>query len=149
MTTAYDKLKIALQANPKKWLVTGAAGFIGSHLIEHLLRLGQSVTGFDNFATGHRRNLDEVKAAVGPEAWTRFRFLEADIRDAEACKQAAAGMDYVLHQAALGSVPRSIADPLTTHQVNVDGTLNMFIAARDAQVKRIVYASSSSIYGDE
>jgi UDP-N-acetylglucosamine 4-epimerase len=149
MANAFSALKESLAREPKAWTVTGAAGFIGSHLVEHLLRLGQSVTGFDNFATGHRRNLEGARKLVGEAAWSHFRFLEGDVRDLEACRTAVAGADYVLHQAALGSVPRSIADPLTTHAVNVDGTLNMLTAARDAKVKRMVYASSSSIYGDE
>ncbi len=147
--TAFESLKSALAREPKTWLVTGAAGFIGSHLVEHLLRLGQTVRGLDNFATGHRKNLEEVRSIVGESAWSRFTFIEADIREASACMSATAGVDYVLHQAALGSVPRSIADPQTTHQVNVDGTVNMLLAARDAKVKRMVYASSSSVYGDE
>jgi UDP-N-acetylglucosamine 4-epimerase len=149
MTTAYDALKTRLASEPKTWLVTGAAGFIGSHLVENLLRLGQKVVGLDNFLTGHRRNLDQVRGLAGEEAWSRFRFVDGDIRDLETCKAAASGVDYVLHQAALGSVPRSIADPLTSHAVNVDGTMHMLVAARDAKVKRMVYASSSSIYGDE
>jgi UDP-N-acetylglucosamine 4-epimerase len=148
-TTAFARLQETLRSAPETWLVTGAAGFIGSHLVENLLRLGQNVTGLDNFATGHRHNLDGVRAIVGEEAWARFRFVEGDIRDPGACNAAVSGASYVLHQAALGSVPRSIADPLTTHAVNVDGTLNVLIAARDAKVKRMVYASSSSIYGDE
>ena len=149
MANAYETLKATLAAKPQAWLVTGAAGFIGSHLVEHLLRLGQEVTGLDNFATGHRRNLDEVRAVVGEKPWSRFRFVEGDVRNPEVCRAAAAGAHYVLHQAALGSVPRSIADPATTHLVNVDGTLNVFLAARDSGAKRVVYASSSSIYGDE
>ncbi len=149
MASAFSNLKESLVREPQSWAVTGAAGFIGSHLLEHLLRLGQTVTGFDNFATGHRRNLEDVRKLVGEAAWARFRFVEGDIRDAEACRRAVAVARYVLHQAALGSVPRSIADPHTTHAVNVDGTLNILIAARDARVKRVVYASSSSVYGDE
>ena len=130
------------------WLVTGAAGFIGSNLVESLLRLGQQVTGLDNFATGHRHNLDLVCEAVGPEAWSRFGFIEGDIRDPGACARACAGADFVLHQAALGSVPRSIDDPIATNEVNIAGFLNMLVAARDAKVKRFVYAASSSTYGD-
>ena len=132
-----------------RWLVTGAAGFIGSNLIEALLSAGQEVVGLDNFATGHRRNLDEVRGKVGEPAWSRFRFIEGDIRDRAACAAAVDGVDFVLHQAALGSVPRSIADPLTSHDVNVTGFLNMLDAARCAGVKRFVYAASSSTYGDE
>jgi len=147
--TAYDDLKIKLTQEPKAWLVTGAAGFIGSHLVEQLLRLGQTVVGWDNFATGHQHNLAHVLRLVGDIASKRFRLIEGDIRNPEACREAVSGADYVLHQAALGSVPRSIAEPITTHSVNVDGTLNIFLAARDAKVKRVVYASSSSVYGDE
>jgi UDP-N-acetylglucosamine 4-epimerase len=130
------------------WLVTGAAGFIGSNLVEALLRLGQQVTGLDNFATGHRHNLDMVRAAVGEEAWARFAFIEADIRNEADCARACTGVEFVLHQAALGSVSRSIDDPLTTNATNVTGFLNMLVAARDAKVKRFVYAASSSTYGD-
>jgi UDP-N-acetylglucosamine 4-epimerase len=130
------------------WLVTGCAGFIGSNLLEALLKLGQRVTGLDNFATGHRHNLEMVRAAVGPEAWSRFRFIEGDIRHLETCREACAGAEFVLHQAALGSVPRSIDDPITSHDVNVSGFLHMLVAARDAGVKRFVYAASSAAYGD-
>lgn len=130
------------------WLVTGAAGFIGSNLVEALLRLGQQVTGLDNFATGHRHNLDMVRDAVGMDAWTRFTLIEADIRNEADCARACAGVDFVLHQAALGSVSRSIDDPLTTNATNVTGFLNMLVAARDAKVRRFVYAASSSTYGD-
>lgn len=146
--TAYEKLKTDLTAAPRTWLVTGAAGFIGSNLLEALLRLGQRVRGYDNFATGHRRNLDEVKALVTPEQWAGFEFIEGDIRDAAACATACQSVDYVLHQAALGSVPLSIAEPLSCHAANVTGFANMIVAARDAGVKRFVYASSSAIYGD-
>ncbi|MCM8599152.1 MAG: SDR family oxidoreductase [Candidatus Accumulibacter sp.] len=137
-----------LRAQPARWLVTGSAGFIGSHLVETLLRLGQTVVGLDNFATGHRRNLDEVRALVGPERWHLHRFMEADIRDLQACREACRDVDYVLHQAALGSVTRSLTNPLATNATNVDGFLNMLVAARDAGVKRFVYAASSSTYGD-
>ncbi|CAN7619221.1 SDR family oxidoreductase [Massilia sp. LjRoot122] len=130
------------------WLVTGAAGFIGSNLVESLLRLGQQVTGLDNFATGHRHNLEMVREAVGQEAWSRFTFIEGDIRSTAECARACAGVDFVLHQAALGSVSRSIDNPITTNEVNVTGFLNMLVAARDAKVKRFVYAASSSTYGD-
>ena len=130
------------------WLVTGVAGFIGSNLLEALLEMGQRVVGLDNFATGYQHNLDQVEAAVGAEAWSRFRFIEGDIRDLEICHEACAGVDYVLHQAALGSVPRSIDDPITSHETNVSGFLNMLVAARDAKVKRFVYAASSAAYGD-
>jgi len=144
----YEQLRRELAAQPKTWLVTGVAGFIGSNLMEALLDLGQTVVGIDNFATGHRHNVDAVLSIDGDFA-RRFRFINGDIRDLEACRDACAGVDYVLHQAALGSVPRSIRDPITTAQVNVDGFLNMIVAARDARVKRFVYASSSSVYGDE
>lgn len=130
-------------------LVTGSAGFIGSHLLEGLLRLGQRVVSLDNFATGHLANLEQVEQAVGAPAWRRHRFMEASIVDMEACREACCGADIVLHQAALGSVPRSIADPLATHMTNVNGFLNLLVAARDAKVKRFVYASSSSAYGDD
>lgn len=133
---------------PRRWLVTGCAGFIGSHLVATLLQAGQSVTGLDNFATGHRRNLDEVRDAVGPQAWSRFTFVEGDIADAPACRSICEGMDVVLHEAALGSVPRSIADPLSTHRANATGFLNMLVGAQQAGVRRFVYAASSSTYGD-
>ena len=137
-----------LKANPRRWLVTGSAGFIGSHLVETLLGLGQQVVSLDNFATGHRANLDEVRRAVGDAGWARHTFVEGDIADLETCKRACAGVELVLHQAALGSVPRSLADPITTNRANVDGFLNMLVASRDAGVKRFVYAASSSTYGD-
>jgi UDP-N-acetylglucosamine/UDP-N-acetylgalactosamine 4-epimerase len=145
---SYEALQSALRAAPKTWLVTGAAGFIGSNLLETLLGLDQRVVGLDNFATGHQRNLDEVESVVGAERWARLRFIHGDIRDMNDCAAACAGVDHVLHQAALGSVPRSIADPITTNAVNVDGFLNMLVAARDAKVRRFVYAASSSTYGD-
>ncbi|BDI04573.1 NAD-dependent epimerase [Sphaerotilus microaerophilus] len=138
----------AVQAEPRHWLVTGSAGFIGSHLLEHLLRLGQRVTSLDNFATGHRHNLDRVQVAVGDEAWARHRFIEGDIADPATCATACEGVNIVLHQAALGSVPRSLQDPQTTHRANATGFLNMLVAARDAGAGRFVYAASSSTYGD-
>ncbi|GAA4008155.1 SDR family oxidoreductase [Sphingomonas humi] len=138
-----------LKSRPRRWLVTGAAGFIGSNLVESLLRLDQEVVGLDNFATGHQRNLEELLAAVTPEQAARFRLLTGDIRDARTCAEACAGAEIVLHQAALGSVPRSIADPLTSHEVNVTGFVQMLEAARQAGVQRFVYAASSSTYGDE
>ncbi|MFA6012017.1 MAG: NAD-dependent epimerase/dehydratase family protein [Desulfobacteraceae bacterium] len=144
----FNKLKDNLLSNPNTWLVTGVAGFIGSNLLEYLLKLNQQVVGLDNFATGHQRNLDEVKTLVSESQWTNFRFIEGDIRDLETCRTACHGVDYVLHQAALGSVPRSIEDPLTTNAANITGFLNMLVAARDAEVKRFVYAASSSTYGD-
>ena len=139
---------VELRAKPLRWLVTGSAGFIGSHLLEALLRLGQDVVSVDNFETGHRQNLEEVRQAVGAEQWRRHEFLEADIVDPEACRRACRAVDIVLHQAALGSVPRSISDPLRTHAANATGFLNMLVAARDAGVSRFVYAASSSTYGD-
>ena len=146
--TAYDKLEVELRAVPRRWLVTGVAGFIGSNLLETLLKLDQRVVGFDNFATGHRKNLDEVKALISPEQWAGFRFVQGDICDFAACQRACDGVDIVLHQAALGSVPRSLAEPLATHAANVTGFVNMLEAARAAKVKRFVYASSSAVYGD-
>jgi len=148
MTDRYESIRQELRQAPRKWLVTGCAGFIGSNLLETLLKLDQSVVGLDNFATGHRHNLDEVRDSVDPAQWARFTFLEGDIRDLAACKQAADGVDHVLHQAALGSVPRSLNDPITTNEVNISGFLNMLVAARDAGVKTFVYAASSSTYGD-
>lgn len=142
------EVRSQLAQRPLRWLVTGSAGFIGSHLAQTLLELGQQVVGLDSFATGHRRNLDEVRDAVGTAAWQRHRFMEADIRDVAACREACAGVDIVLHQAALGSVPRSLADPIATNGANVDGFLNMLVAAREAGVRRFVYAASSSTYGD-
>jgi UDP-N-acetylglucosamine 4-epimerase len=146
--SAFDRARHELVASPRRWCVTGAAGFIGSHLVEALLGLEQEVVGLDNFATGRRENLDEVLRAVAPAQAARFRMLEGDIRDADACRDACAGVQIVLHQAALGSVPRSMADPRTTHDVNVTGFINVLLAAREAGVGRVVYASSSSVYGD-
>lgn len=147
--SAYAKLKTALRTEPKTWLITGVAGFIGSHLLEALLQLEQRVIGFDNFSTGYEKNLQEVRALVGEKNWGRFRFLEGDIRDQAACGRACERVDFVLHQAALGSVPRSLSDPAATHESNVTGFINMAVAARDARVKRFVFASSSAVYGDE
>ena len=143
-----ERVRAELAAKPRRWLVTGSAGFIGSHLVETLLRLDQTVVGLDNFATGHRRNIDEVEAGVTAAQRARHRFIEGDIRDLAACREACSGVDVVLHQAALGSVPRSLADPIATNGANVDGFLNMLVAARDAGVGRFVYAASSSTYGD-
>lgn len=146
--TAWESLNDSLGRDSRRWLVTGAAGFIGSHLVEALLKAGQRVVGLDNFATGTRENLEDVRGRVGPERWARFNLIEGDIVREADCAKACAGADYVLHQAALGSVPRSLADPLGSHRANVDGFLNMLVAARDAGVKRFVYASSGSVYGD-
>ncbi|MBK7470615.1 MAG: SDR family oxidoreductase [Betaproteobacteria bacterium] len=144
----YQVARELLRRNPRSWLVTGVAGFIGSNLLETLLALGQRVVGLDNLATGYRANLDQVRTAVGAEAWRNFTFIEGDIRDLAACRRACAGIGVVLHHAALGSVPRSIEDPLATHDVNCTGFVNMLAAARDAGVARFVYAASSSTYGD-
>jgi UDP-N-acetylglucosamine/UDP-N-acetylgalactosamine 4-epimerase len=146
--TRYEQLRLDLVNAPQRWLITGAAGFIGSNLLQSLLELDQNVVGFDNFATGHRKNLQEVEGCVAPAQWRRFRFIEGDIRDPDACRRACDGVDFVLHQAALGSVPRSIEDPVTTNSVNISGFLQMLVAARSAGVKRFVYAASSSTYGD-
>ncbi|WP_304502829.1 NAD-dependent epimerase/dehydratase family protein [Chromobacterium sp. Beijing] len=129
-------------------MITGVAGFIGSNLLEALLKLGQNVMGLDNFATGHRRNLDEVRQLVSAKEWSHFRFIEADICDIQACHAACEGVDYVLHQAALGSVPRSLADPITSNSTNITGFLHMLVAAKDANAKSFTYAASSSTYGD-
>jgi UDP-N-acetylglucosamine 4-epimerase len=168
----YTALQTNLQSTPKTWLITGAAGFIGSNLLEALLKLNQRVVGLDNFATGHQRNLNEVKTLVTPDQWKNFNFIQGDIRNLEDCKRAMEyrlcersaathapsvfasearqpmPVDFVLHQAALGSVPRSVEDPITTNATNITGFLNMLVAARDAKVKRFVYAASSSTYGD-
>ncbi len=144
----YSELQQELQNRPQRWLITGVAGFIGSNLLETLLKMDQEVVGVDNFSTGHRHNLDAVESLVTDEQWRRFRLLEQDICDADACKQACKDVDYVLHQAALGSVPRSIEDPLTTNANNISGFLNMLQAAKENGVKRFVYAASSSTYGD-
>lgn len=146
--TRFESVQAALQQTPRTWLVTGAAGFIGSNLLEKLLKLDQTVVGLDNFATGYQRNLDEVQSRVTPAQWARFQFIEGDIRDIETCHRAAAGVQHILHQAALGSVPRSLADPATTNAVNISGFLNMLIAAKEAGVESFVYAASSSTYGD-
>ena len=144
----YEVVKKTILSEPKTWLITGVAGFIGSNLLETLLLLNQKVVGLDNFATGFKHNLDEVQGLVSNEQWQRFDFIEGDIRKLADCEQACAGVDYVLHQAALGSVPRSIADPIKTNSANIDGFLNMLVAARDAKVTSFTYAASSSTYGD-
>jgi UDP-N-acetylglucosamine 4-epimerase len=146
--TAFESLKQQLQAQPKTWLITGVAGFIGSNLLETLLKLNQRVVGLDNFSTGYQRNLDEVQTLVTSAQWANFKFIQGDIRQIETCQQACAGVDHVLHQAALGSVPRSINDPITTNGANIDGFLNMLVVARDAKVSSFTYAASSSTYGD-
>lgn len=144
----YDDIKSQLRQSPKTWLITGVAGFIGSNLLETLLLLNQTVVGLDNFATGHQRNLDEVRNLVSNEQWTRFNFIEGDIRSYSDCERAVPRVDYVLHQAALGSVPRSIADPLTTDATNIGGFLNMLQASKEADITSFTYAASSSTYGD-
>jgi len=144
----FEVVQQDLLAKPKRWLVTGVAGFIGSNLLEFLLQCGQRVVGLDNFSTGHWQNLEDVRQGVGPERWANFTFMEGDIVHPAECVRACAGVDYVLHQAALGSVPRSIADPCSTNRSNIDGFLNLLVAARDAKVKRFVYASSGAVYGD-
>lgn len=147
--TSYETTLEDLRREPRRWLVTGAAGFIGSGLILELLANGQSVIGLDNFSTGKRANLEDVRARSREDDWKRFVLHEGDVRSPEACRRACSEAELVLHQAALGSVPRSIADPVTSHESNVNGTLNMLLAARDAGVERFVFASSSSVYGDE
>ncbi|MGP4789285.1 NAD-dependent epimerase/dehydratase family protein [Psychrobacter sp. 1Y11] len=146
--TAYQQVTQALAHEPKTWLITGVAGFIGSNLLETLLLLDQKVVGLDNFATGFQHNLDEVQGLVSSEQWQRFRFIEGDIRKLTDCQSVCVDIDYVLHQAALGSVPRSIADPINTNDTNISGFLNMLVAARDAKVTSFTYAASSSTYGD-
>jgi UDP-N-acetylglucosamine 4-epimerase len=146
--TAYTNLQTRLQKQTHTWLVTGVAGFIGSNLLETLLKLNQRVVGLDNFVTGHQRNLNEVQTLVTPAQWANFRFIQGDIRELADCQKACQGVDYVLHQAALGSVPRSLEDPINTNSANVTGFLNILVAARDANVKSFTYAASSSSYGD-
>jgi len=144
----YNEIKSQIQKSPKKWLVTGVAGFIGSNLLETLLQLNQTVVGLDSFATGHQHNLDEVQSQVSNEQWANFTFIKGDIRDYDDCQKAVKGADYILHQAALGSVPRSIADPILTNSANITGFVNMLTAAKEEQVSTFVYAASSSTYGD-
>jgi UDP-N-acetylglucosamine/UDP-N-acetylgalactosamine 4-epimerase len=146
--TKYQETQEHLRSNQYHWLVTGVAGFIGSNLLESLLKLGQKVTGLDNLSTGHLHNLDQVRELVGEDAWRNFRFIHGDTHSFDDCVEACKGVDYVLHQAALGSVPRSIEDPLLTNASNITGFLDMLVAARDAKVRRFVYAASSSTYGD-
>ena len=144
----YEEVLLELNKKPKTWLITGVAGFIGSNLLETLLKNNQNVVGLDNFSTGHQYNLDQVRELVNENQWKNFTFIDGDIRDLQACKKACTSVDYVLHQAALGSVPRSIEDPITTNENNITGFLNMLVASRDSEVKRFVYAASSSTYGD-
>ena len=148
MNTHYQEILDELKKYPKTWLVTGVAGFIGSNLLESLLLLGQRVIGLDNLSTGYRHNLDHVRGMVSPEQWSCFDFIEGDIRDPDTCRKSCTHVDYVLHQAAIGSVPRSLEDPLYVNENNVSGFLNMLVASRDAGVTRFVYAASSSTYGD-
>jgi UDP-N-acetylglucosamine 4-epimerase len=145
---AFEEVKNQLMAEPRRWLITGAAGFIGSNLLEQLLALNQDVTGLDNFSTGTRKNLADVQDVVSRQQWERFTFIEGDICDLSTCHKVCKGVDYILHEAALGSVPRSIENPLATNANNVTGSLNMLVAARDQKVKRMIYAASSSTYGD-
>lgn len=148
MPTAYKKIRTQLLRTPKRWLITGVAGFIGSNLLEALLQLKQQVVGLDNFSTGHQHNLDDVRKTVGKAIWKNFTLIKSDIRNVEDCRKACKGMDIVLHHAALGSVSASIKDPILTNQSNIDGFLNMLVAARDAGVARFVYASSAATYGN-
>ena len=146
--TNYQKVQETLTSDPKVWLITGVAGFIGSNLLEHLLKLGQKVVGLDNFSTGYQSNLDEVKSNVSDGQWANFRFIEGDIRNLDDCKKGCKDVDFVLHQAALGSVPRSIDDPISTNEVNIAGFLNILVASNDAKVSGFTYAASSASYGD-
>ena len=148
-TTAFERCAAELSRAPKTWLVTGAAGFIGSHITATLLSLGQRVVGLDDFSSGSRENLSLIEQQVGPAAWSGFRLIEADVCDFEACVAAMRGVDLVVHQAAIGSVPRSMEQPRETHRANVDGTLHVFLAALQHGLRRVVYASSSAVYGDE
>jgi UDP-N-acetylglucosamine 4-epimerase len=147
--TALEKLKETVVSSPAVWLVTGAAGFIGSNLLETLLRWDQKVIALDNLSTGHHKNLEQVRELVGAKRWKKCKWIEGDVRDFPTCRRASKGVDYVLHQAALGSVPRSIENPLATHDNNVNGSMNLLWASRENKVKRFIFASSSSVYGDE
>ena len=158
----YEQLKTRLSSEPHTWLITGVAGFIGSNLLETLLKLNQRVVGLDSFVTGFQHNLDEVQSLVSADQWANFNFIQGDIRNLEDCRRAmvfsypessilnpeSCPVEYVLHQAALGSVPRSVENPINTNETNISGFLNMLVAAKDANVKRFVYAASSSTYGD-
>ena len=148
MTNQYQALQESLQLKPVKWLITGVAGFIGSNLLEKLLLLDQNVIGLDNFVTGHRKNLDEVRSLVSKSQWKKFQFLEGDITDLKTCTEACEDVVHVLHQAALGSVPRSLQDPISTNNINISGFLNILLAAKDGNVESFTYAASSSTYGD-
>ncbi|MHB1056018.1 MAG: NAD-dependent epimerase/dehydratase family protein [Thermoleophilia bacterium] len=148
MASVYDQLKKRLQTNRMSWLITGVAGFIGSNLLEELLKLNQDVTGIDSFITGSRKNLLEVESLVDESQWRRFNFIEGDLRSFDQCIEAMSGVDHILHQAALGSVPRSLANPIATNDHNINAFLNMLVAAKDSGIKRLVYAASSSTYGD-
>ncbi len=145
----YEETKEMLRRKPRRWLITGAAGFIGSHLVEHLLLLGQKVTGLDNFSNGKRENLDQIKEVISADQWQRFSFVKGDVRDLTVCHKLTDGIDFILHQAAQGSVPRSISDPVGFNDNNITGTLNMLVAAKECKVQRFVYATSSSVYGDD
>lgn len=144
----YQKVKLKLKSSPKVWLITGVAGFIGSNLLEYLLKLDQTIVGLDSFATGHQYNLNEVKSSVTDAQWQKFQFIEGDICNYETCFSAVKGVDYVLHQAALGSVPRSIANPIDTNSANISGFLNILQASKEEKVRSFTYAASSSTYGD-
>ena len=146
--TAFEKLQLDLSKDSKTWLITGVAGFIGSNLLEKLLKLDQIVVGLDNFVTGYQKNLDEVEGLVSAKQWGRFKLIKGDIRNLEDCRNSCANVDYVLHQAALGSVPRSLIDPIATNETNILGFLNMLVSAREAKIKSFTYAASSSTYGD-
>ncbi|MDA9141976.1 NAD-dependent epimerase/dehydratase family protein [Gammaproteobacteria bacterium] len=148
MKTQYQELQDSLQEKPVKWLITGVAGFIGSNLLERLLLLNQTVVGLDNFATGHKKNLNEVELLVTQAQWNKFQFIEGDITDLQTCNEACEGVVHVLHQAALGSVPRSLLDPISTNNINISGFLNILLAAKEAKVESFTYAASSSTYGD-
>lgn len=149
MSPSYIERQVDLKTEPRVWLITGVAGFIGSNLLEKLLQLNQVVIGIDNFSTGHAQNLEDVKSRVDDTAWAKFKFVEGDITNLDHCKLVTNAVDYVLHQAGLGSVPLSVEDPITANMINVNGSLNMLVAARDANVKRFVYATSSAVYGDD
>lgn len=148
MKQDFENKMSSLKASPKVWLVTGCAGFIGSNLVETLLKNNQRVVGLDNFSTGHMHNLEEIQGSIASKLWNNFNLIEGDITILETCRQAVKGVDYVLHQAALGSVPRSIKDPIATNKANIDGFLNMLVASKDEKVTSFTYAASSSTYGD-